>query len=191
MNLFDGICGKVAAGLCRLSVSGGIAVKTRSGYRTWDPENKRLINCDSFVLPAGDDFFFVLPANRVSPGDIILAGGSPRCVLAVGEDTVTVINYEDATVETLLPEHHLFMGSTYLYGKIVSVFGQHGVKGKKGAGRMMKYMLLSGMLKGNEGGLSAMMPLLLGLKGDFGFLDGLFDDEEDEPAQKTEQEKGA
>ncbi len=30
MNLFDGICGKVAPGLCRLSMNGGIAVKTRS-----------------------------------------------------------------------------------------------------------------------------------------------------------------
>ena len=36
MNLFDEICGKVAPGLCRLSAGGGIAVKTRSGYRTYD-----------------------------------------------------------------------------------------------------------------------------------------------------------
>ena len=194
MNLFDGICGKVAAGLCRLSVSGGIAVKTRSGYRTWDPEKKRLINCDCFVLDAGEDFFFVLPANRVKPGDIILSGGSPRCVLSVGENTISAINYEDATVETLLPEHHIFMGSTYLYGKIVSVFGQNGVRGKKGAGRMMKYMMFSSMLRGKEGGreggLSAMLPLLLGMKGDFDFMGDLFEEEDDEPDEKTE-EKGA
>ena len=187
MNLFDGICGKVAPGLCRLSVSGGVAVKTRSGYRVYDPDRRRLINCDSFVLDAGEDFFFVLPSNKVAPGDIILSGGTPRCVLSVQEDTITVINYEDATVETMLPEHHLFMGSTYLCGKIVSVFGRNGVKGRKGAGRMMKYMMLSGMMKGKEGGFGNMLPLLLGMKGDLDFVDDLFVDEDEE----NEEGKGA
>ena len=183
MNMFDGICGKVAPGLCRLSMNGGIAVKTRAGYRTYDPTAKRLTNCDSFVLDAGEDFFFVLPTNKVKPGDIILSGGSPRCVLAVGETTITAINYEDATVETLLPEHHLFMGSTYLYGRIVSIFGRNGVRGRKGAGRMMKYMMFSGMLKGKEGGMAAMLPLMMGMKGgDFDFMDDLFGEEDgDEP----------
>ena len=111
MNMFDGICGKVAPGLCRLSVNGGIAVKTGAGYRTYDPEKKRLVNCDSFVLDAGEDFFFVLPSNRVKPGDIILSGGKPRCVQAVSEDTITAVNYEDATVETMMPEHHIFICS--------------------------------------------------------------------------------
>ena len=181
MNMFEGICGKVAPGLCRLSMNGGIAVKTKSGYRTYDAEKKRLVNCDSFVLDAGEDFFFVLPSNRVKPGDIILAGGLPRCVLAVSEETITAINYEDATVETLLPEHHIFMGNTYLYGKIVSVFGRNGVKGKKGAGRMMKYMMLSGMLKGKDGGgFGAMLPLMLGMRGDFDFMGDLFDEEDDD-----------
>ena len=186
MNMFEGICGKVAPGLCRLSMDGGIAVRTRAGYRTCDPEKKRLTNCDSFVLDAGEDFFFVMPSNRVNPGDIILSGGSPRCVLAVGEDTITAINYEDATVETLVPERHLFMGGTYLYGRIVSVFGRNGVKGRKGAGRIMKYMMLSSMMKGNDGGFSAMLPLMLGMKGDFGFMEDLFDgdDEDDTPDEK-------
>ena len=180
MNMLDGICGKVAPGLCRLSVNGGIAVKTRAGYRTYDTKKKHLVNCDSFVLDAGEDFFFVLPSNRVKPGDIILSSGAPRCVLAVGEDTITAINYEDATVETMMPEHHLFMGSTYLYGKVVSLFGCNGVKGRKGAGRMMKYIMLSSMMKGKENGFSAMLPLMLGMKGDFDFMGDLFEEEEDE-----------
>lgn len=188
MNLLDGICGKVAPGLCRLSVSGGIAVKTGSGYRTWDPGKKRLTNCDSFVLDIGEDFFFVLPSNRVKPGDIILSGGLPRCVLSVGENTITAVNYEDATVETLVPEHHLFMGNTYLYGRIVSFFGRNGVKGRKGAGRMMKYMMLSGMMKGRENGLSAMLPLMLGMKGDLDFMEDMFEEEtEDDPAENREE----
>ena len=186
MNMLDGICGKVAPGLCRLSMGGGIAVKTRSGYRTYDPERKRLTNCDSFVLDIGEDFFFVMPANHVKAGDIILAGGKPRCVTEVGDGTLTVINFEDATVETLLPEHHLFMGNTYLYGRIVSLLGRNGVKGRKGPGRLMKYMMLSGMMKGKEGGISGLLPMmLLGGKGSFDFMDELFDDGEENGAEDS------
>lgn len=186
MNMLDGICGKVAPGLCRLSMDGGIAVKTRSGYRTYDPGRKRLTNCDSFVLDIGEDFFFVMPANHVKAGDIILAGGKPRCVTEVGDGTLTVINFEDATVETLLPEHHLFMGNTYLYGRIVSLLGRNGVKGRKGPGRLMKYMMLSGMMKGREGGFSGLLPMmLLGGKGSFDFMDELFDDREETGAEDS------
>ena len=188
MNVFGDICGKVAPGLCRLSIGGEIAVRTRSGYRSYDIEKKRLTNCDSFVLDVGEDSFFVVPTNRVRPGDIILASGAPRCVIEAGDDTITAINFEDATVETLLPEHHIFMGSTYLFGKIVSVFGRNGVKGRKGASRMMKYMMLSGMLRGKDattaGGLSGMLPMLL-LSGKTGFMDDLFDDDAEEEEKEA------
>ena len=60
------------------------------------------------------------------------------------------------------------------------MFGRNGVKGRKGAGRMMKYMMLSGMMKGKEGGMSAMLPLMLGMKGDFDFMGDLFEEEADE-----------
>ena len=195
MNLMDGICGKVAPGLCRLAMTGGIAVKTRSGYRTYDPEKKRLTNCDSFVLDIGEDFFFVIPTNHVRRGDLILAGGKPRCVTEVGESTLTVINFEDATVETILPEHHVFMGNTYLFGKIVSPLGKNGKKGKKGPGKLMKYMMLNGMLKGREGEAPGLLPMLLmGGKDSFGFLDDLFEDEEEdgdraEPDDEKEEEE--
>ena len=186
MNLLDGICGKVAPGLCRLSMSGGIAVRTRSGYRTYDVEKKRLTNCDSFVLDIGEDFFFVMPTNRVKAGDIILAGGKPRCVTEAGDGTLTVINFEDATMETLLPEHHLFMGNTYLYRRIVSLLGRNGVKGRKGTGKLMKYMMLSGFLKGKEGGISGLLPLML-LGGKDNFMDEFFDDNEEEDDLEKEE----
>lgn len=177
-HFFEGVCGRIAPGLCRLSMSGGIAVRTRSGYRSYDVDSGRLLNCDSFVLDVGEDFFFVVPTNRVKRGDIILAGGHPRCVIDADGKTIRAINFEDATVETLLPEHHVFMGSTYIYGKIVSVFGKNGVKGGKGLKRMMKYVLFSGMLKGDGGGMSGLLPmLLLGDRADF--MDGLFDEEDD------------
>ena len=177
MSMFDGICGKVAPGLCRLSMDGGIAIKTRAGYRTYDAKKKRMTNCDSFVMDIGEDFFFVLPTNRVEPGDIILAGGIPKCVIGESDGTITAINFEDSTVETLLPEYHLFMGNTYMYGKIVSLFGKNGVKGKKGIGRMMKYMMFSSLLKGKEGSVNSLLPLML-MGGKTDFMDELFTDEE-------------
>jgi len=181
-NLFEGICGRIAPGLCRLSMSGGIAVRTRAGYRTYDVDTGRLDNCDRFVLDIGEDFFFVVPTNRVRRGDIILAGGRPKCVIDSDDTTITAINFEDATVEKLLPEHHVFMGSTYIYGKIVSVFGRNGVKGGKGLKKMMKYMLFSGMLKGDGDGAKGMgglLPMLL-LGDKVEFMDGLFDDDADD-----------
>ncbi len=189
MNMLDGICGKVAPGLCRLSMGGGIAVRTSAGYRTYDPERRRLTNCDRFVLDIGEDFFFVVPTNRARPGDIILAGGKPKCVTEVGEGSLTAINFEDATVETLLPEHYLFMGSTYLYGKIVSLLGRNGAKGKKGTGKLMKYMILSGLMKGKDTGASGLLPLMM-LGGKTDFMDDLFDDgEEDDEGEGPEKEE--
>lgn len=186
-GMLDGICGRIAPGLCRLSMDGSIAVKTGAGYRAYNPKTGRLTNCDSFVLDIGEDFFFVVPVNKVRSGDIILVGGRPRCVVKAEENTVTVINYEDMTVETLLPEYHSFMGNTYLFGCIVSMFGKNGAKGKKSAGKMMKYMMLSSVLKGQGGSGNSWLPLLLmGGFGEGNVLDGLFETEEE-----TEMEKGA
>ena len=191
MNLFEGICGKVAPGLCRLSLNGGIAVKTGSGYRTYDLRRGRLVHCDSFVLDIGEDFFFVIPTNHVKPGDIILSGGRPRCVIKEEDGTITAVNYEDATVEKLLPEHHVFMGSTYLYGRIVSLLGRNGIQGKRGTGRMIRYMMLSGMMREKNDGMNSLLPMLL-LGGKTDFLEDLFDgepdDEKEDPDDPEEKE---
>lgn len=180
-NCFEGICGKIAPGLCRFSMTGALAIRTKAGYRAYDADKKALINCDSFAFDAGDDFFFVLPTNKVKPGDVILAGGSPKCVLEVRADTITAINYEDATVETLVPERHMFMGNMYLYGKIVSMFGSTSMKGKKGMGSVMKYMMLSSMMKQGEKQHN-LLPLMMmcGKSGFMGDFDKMFDEEEEE-----------
>lgn len=175
-NSFGNFCGRVAPGLCRFSISGHIAIKTGGGWRAYDPEKKTLINCDHFAFDAGDEFFFVLPTNKVAAGDIILCGGKPRCVLSTDGSTITAINYEDATIETLLPERHMFMGDLYLYGKIVSMLGLGGLKGKKGKNNMMKYMMLSSMMKGKEG--SSLLPLML-MGGNMDFMKDFFEDEKE------------
>jgi hypothetical protein len=185
INNLNGMFGKVAPGMCRLSMNGGIAVKTSGGYKSYNVKTGRLTNCSNFVFDIGEDFFFLIPTNKVEIGDIILVGGKPKCVIETGKNKITVINYEDSTVDTILPERHVFMGNTYFYGKIVSMFGQDIFNGKKGTNKIMKYMMMSEMMKGGtgaNGGFSAMLPLMMmnGNAGDmFGGLFN-FDDEDDD-----------
>jgi len=179
-GMFNGMFGRIAPGMCRLSMDGGVAIKTSSGYKTYDEVAGRLTNCSEFVFNVGEEFFFVIPTNHVKAGDIILANGRPKCVIESGKERITAINYEDSTVEQILPEHYIFMGNTYFYGKIVSMFGSELKKGNN-TDRIMKYMMLSEMMKGNSkgGGMSELLPLLLlGNKGD-GLFDGIFGLDED------------
>ena len=59
----------------------------------------------------------------------------------------------------------MFMGNTYFYGRIVSMFGNNLTKGGKGMGKILKYMMLSEMMKGGgtkgTDGVSGMLPLML------------------------------
>lgn len=187
-NFLNGMFGKVGNGMCRLSMNGGIAVKTSSGYKTYNIKSNKLTNCSNFVFDIGEEFFFVIPTNKVEKGDIILVNGKPKCVIEVDKTKITVINYEDSTIDTILPERHVFMGNTYFYGKIVSMFGSDVVKGKKGTNNIFKYMMLSQMMKGdssstgmsmngNNGmnGMGAMLPLMM-MGGNMGdMFDGMFD----------------
>lgn len=198
-NLLNGMFGKVGNGMCRLSMSGNIAVKTASGYKAYDVKNGRLTNCDSFVFDLGEEFFFVVPTNKVTKGDIILVNGKPKCVIEAERNKIMVINYEDSTIDTILPERHVFMGNTYFYGKIVSMFGNDAVKGKKNTNNIFKYMMLSQMMKGNNGtgametnnGMSAMLPFMM-MGGSIGnMFDGMFDfdvNDEDEVDDTEEEE---
>ena len=178
VNSLNGLFGKVAPGMCRLSMSGGIAVKTNNGYKSYNVKTGRLTNCNNFVFDIGEDFFFLIPTNKVEIGDIILVGGKPKCVIEVGKNKITVINYEDSTVDTILPERHVFMGNTYFYGKIVSMFGQDIIKGKKGSNKIFQYMMMSEMMKGSSGsngGFSAMLPFMMMNGGSGDLFGNLFD----------------
>lgn len=190
MELFQGMFGKIAPGMCRLSMDGSIAIRTSGGYRTYSVKSGRLTNCDSFVFNIGEDFFFLIPTGKIRVGDIILAGGRPKCVIKADGSLITAINYEDGTVEQILPEHHMLLGNTCLYGRIVSVFGRNGTGGPKGMSRVMKYMMMSEMLKGNGAdgmkasanpmGQAMLAMMMMGGKGDDMF-DELFSfDEENE-----------
>ena len=188
-NFLNGMFGPVKGGLCRLTIDGDIAVKAGGGYKTYNVANRSFVNCDNFVFDIGDEMFFVIPTNEVKPGDIILAGNgeenaSPRYVLKVEEDMLTVVNYKNGTVENILPERHVFMGNTYFYGKIVSMFGN--LAGKNGGGNaenVMKYMMMSQMFKQNgaNNGMNPMMMMMFMNGGGFGnMFDGLFGGKKEE-----------
>lgn len=164
VNALNGMLGKLGAGMCRLSMNGEIAVKTSGGYKSYNVKTGRLTNCDNFVFNIGEEFFFLIPTNKVEVGDIILVAGMPKCVIEPGKNKITVINYEDSTIDTIIPERHVFMGNTYFYGKIVSMFGGNLLKGKKGPNKIMQYMMMSEMMKGGTGtnnGFGAMLPLMM------------------------------
>lgn len=202
-NFLNGMFGKVGNGMCRLAMNGGIAVKTSGGYKSYNVKTGRLTNCNNFVFNVGEEFFFVIPTNKVEKGDIILVNGKPRCVVEADKNKITVINYEDSTIDTVLPERHVFMGNTYFYGKIVSMFGDSAIKGKKGTNNIFKYMMLSQMMKGDNGSngnattlntntMSSMLPFMM-MGGNMGdMFDGMFDfDMNDDNDTDVEEEEEA
>lgn len=155
-NFFNGMFGKVQPGLVRLDMNGNIAVKTSTGYKAYSVKTGRLINCDNFVFPIGEEFFFIIPTNKVTKGDIILASGkngkrTPKCVIDVNSTYITVINYEDSVVEQILPERHIIAGNIFFYGKIVSLMNFGGTDGKFNMKNMMKFKFMSDMMSGNKG----------------------------------------
>ena len=201
MNCFNGMFGKLGAGMCRLTMNGRIAVKTSGGYKSYNVKTGKLTNCSNFVFNIGDDFFFIIPTNKVDIGDIILVKGTPRCVIEVDKKTLKVMNYEDMTIDTLVPERHVFMGNTYFYGKIVSLMGSTAGKGKDGMKQMMQFMMMNQMMGGNtSGGMNMggtnMLPMMLMMNSGSGsifdgMLDGMFDfgsTEEPEVVDEDEEE---
>lgn len=203
MNCFNGMFGKLGAGMCRLTMNGRIAVKTSGGYKSYNVKTGKLTNCSNFVFNIGDDFFFIIPTNKVDVGDIILVKGTPRCVIEVDKKTLKVMNYEDMTIDTLVPERHVFMGNTYFYGKIVSLMGSTAGKGKDGMKQMMQFMMMNQMMGGSTStGMNMsgnnMLPMMLMMNGGTGsifdgMLDGMFDFGSDtdvkEPDVDTEDEE--
>lgn len=142
---------RVKPGWCRMSFKGQIAVRCSDGsYKTYNTKTKRLVNCSQFVLPIADDFFFVVPTTKAKPGDIIIANGKPKCVISATPDELRCVNYENNTIETILPERHVFFGKTYFYGKIVSLLGKKAF----GGNGLMKIIMLSKMFSGNGNGIS-------------------------------------
>lgn len=180
-NMFNGIMGKIKPGCCRLGMNGQIAIKTSDGYKTYNAKTGNVTNCSNFVLDACDDFFMVVPTRKLKPGDIVLINGKPMYILEVkAKNRVEAMNYEDSTIQTVIPERHVLMGRRF-YGKIVSLIGSGFGAGKGGFFKnMLKLKMMSSMLGGSSegtfGGNGLAMMMLMGN----GSMDGLFDGFDDE-----------
>ena len=183
-NMFNGIMGKIKPGCCRLTMNGRVAVKTANGYKTYNDKTGNLTDCANFVLDIGDDLFFLMPTRNLNPGDIVLINGKPMYILEIkAKNRVEAMNYEDATIQTVIPERHAIMGRKF-YGKIVSLMGK-GLNGKGGFFKnMLKLKMMGAMMGGKTdtegifGGNALPMMMLMG----GGSMDGLFDglcDEDD------------
>lgn len=148
-KMFSNMFSAVKNGDFRLDTNGRIAVHTSKGYKVYNVNKKRLVNCENFVFDVGDEWFFTVPTTKVKVGDIILINNTPKCVMKVNDDTITVINYENSVVEEILPERYIFMGNAYFYIKVVSMFGSNNPK-KKSSKKMLKWMLMSKLFKPSE-----------------------------------------
>ena len=194
-NTFNGLFGKIAPGMCRLTMNGNIAVKCENGYKSYNVKKGTLTNVTNFCFNVGDEMFFVIPTNKVEVGDIILVQGKPKCVTEVNKKIITVIDYENSEVRQVVPERHVFMGSTYFYGKVISMFGNSFKQGK-GLGNVMKMMMMSQMLgSGSQqggmfgGGMGQVMAMSMFMGGNNPF-EGMFDFslEADTESEETESE---
>ena len=103
-------------------------------------------------------------------------------------DVVEVMNYEDSTIQTVIPERHAIMGRRF-YGKIVSLLGSGFGAGKGGFFKnMLKLKMMSSMMGGNSSGNSSdsmfsgnglAMMMLMGNGSMDGLFDGFIDDDDD------------
>ena len=177
-NMFNGMFKPVAKGYCKMGMNGQVAVKTSTGYKTFNIKTKKLTNCSNFAFDM-DGAFWVVPTFKVEIGDIVLVNGKPRCVIEVGANSIKTFSYEDSTIDEVIPEHHVFMGKTYCYGKIFSPF-MNMSKSDGAMDSMMKMMMMSQMFGGNTGagmnGMNPMMFMMMGKDNPFeDMFDGAFD----------------
>jgi len=196
-NMFNGMFKPVARGYCKMGANGKVAIRTSSGYKTFDLKKMKLINCDSFVFDM-DGAFWVVPTFKVECGDIILVNGKPRCVIEVSSKTIKTFSYEDSTIDEVIPEHHVFMGKTYCYGKIFSPFMNMGKDDGSAMSSMMNMMMMSQMFNNGNGansnGFNPIMFMFMNNGGENPFMnmfDGAFNfgvSEIDDSSEETKEE---
>ena len=148
-GMFNGMFGHLGAGMCRLGINGDMAVKTSNGYKTYNVKTGSLTNVTQFCFDIGQEFFFVMPTTKARKGDILLIDGHPKCVIENNNNkTIKVMDYENSAIQEIVPERHFFMGQTYFYRKIVSMFGSNNfLKKGKGTSGVLSMMFKMNMLK--------------------------------------------
>lgn len=164
-DMFDGMFKPVAAGCVKLGVDGKIAIKTSSGFKTFNIDNNTLTNCSNFAFDM-DGMFWTVPTFSVSKGDIILVAGRPKCVIEVSESTIKTFDYENSTIAEVVPEHHVFMGQSYCYSKIFSPFLNMTKDGNMN--NLMQMIMMSKMFGGDD--INPMIFMMMGNNNPFANL---------------------
>ena len=196
-GLFNGLFGKIAPGMCRLTMNGNIAVKCNNNvYKTYNIKTGNLTNVTNFCFNIGEEFFFVMPTNKVKVGDIILVKGKPVCVIEPDKKNIKVIDYENSEIKYIVPDRHVFMGNLYYFGKIISLFGNN-LKGNNITNFLKLKLMTEFFGKGNSnnsGDFSQMLPMMM-LMGSFNGkdnpLNSMFDELSLEPLNEDEDEDNA
>lgn len=190
-NMFNGMFRPVARGMCKLGADGKVAIKTATGYKTFDIAKQKLLNCDNFAFDM-DGMFWIVPTFKVECGDIILVNGKPRCVIGVGK-TIKTFSYENSTIDEVVPENHVFMGKTYCYGKIFSPF-MNMAKGDGAMSNLMNMVMMSQMFNGgNTTGNNGFNPMMFMFMNNganpFGdMFEGAFNFGNEETEEETKEE---
>lgn len=165
-NMFNGMFDKVKPGYCKLAMNGEIAVRTAPNvYKTYDVKTGNLVNCSDFAFDM-DGMFWVVPTFKVEIGDIILINQKPRRVISIGENSIKAFSYDDSTIDEFVPEHHVFMGKTYCYGKIFCPFKNIDKDDNMMTNMMSMYMMSQMFGNGNSMGNNAFNPMMFMFMGD-------------------------
>lgn len=196
-KVFGKMFSPVASGYAKMGVNGEVAIRVGNTYKTYNFDTGRLVDCDNFAFDM-DGMFWVVPTFKVERGDIIMVNGKPRYVIEVKEKTIKTFSYENSTIDEIVPEHHVFMGKTYCYGKIFSPF-MNIDKSDNMMANMMRMAMMSQMFNGNNSnsngfmGMNPMMMMFMMNNKDGNMFEdmfaGAFNFGEDEPKTTDKEDK--
>lgn len=148
----NGMFGKflkpIKPGMVRIGLNGELAVKSGSGYKTYNAKTKQLVNVQDFCFDIGQDLFICVPTAKVKVGDIIVLddpdapqGVAPKCVTALEDGkTIKVMDYRTNEIQTIVPERHFFLGKMFFYNKIHSLIPIGDLAGSKGTDKFGKLL---------------------------------------------------
>lgn len=147
-NLFNFEFGPVASGSVYRMSPFGLAVRTdRNGWVAYNTKTGELVDVDVLNFDISK-LIYKMPValTAVKPGDVLIHGGKPVFVRAVGAgaNTVSVIDYATASVMDILPVKSPF-GFNF-FTKVTPLFDMNGVTADADNpfGNMLPFLMLSG-----------------------------------------------
>ena len=144
-DLFNFEFGPVSSNQFRMSPY-GIAVATASnGWVSYNAKTGEIFDVDIINFDVSKMIFKMPVAlNAIAVGDILIHSGKPVFVRAINPDTVSVVNYADATVSEILPVKSPF-GFNF-FTKICALIDFNGTAASESNpfGNMLPFLMLAG-----------------------------------------------